>query len=346
MKVPKCQNANSNKKIMQHKYSLDKTSKQVDCPNCSKKRLKLYWDNEKNEYFPDSSVGRCNRQDSCGYHLTPKQYFEVNELERNPSESIIITPPPSKPPTTYMDLALVEKTFKRDLPNNFIIFLKRLFEDSESNFLVEKFKISTSNYWDGSTIFWQIDEQMRVRTGKVMLYNIDTRKRVKKPFNHIHWTHSLAKLKDFQLEQCFFGLHQLIEELDNVIGIAESEKTAIMMTAIYPKITWLASGGMGLSISKFEPLEGRKIILFPDAGLGKGGRGTPFEIWSEMADTLSLLGFDINVSNLVENASTEKQREDGYDLADHLIKTDSSGFALAEGGYPLFWDFKIHKQNN
>jgi hypothetical protein len=45
----------------------------------------------------------------------------------------------------------------------------------------------------------------------------------------------------------------------------------------------------------------------------------------------------------LESVATEEQRKDGYDLVDYLVKTDSSGFALAEGGYPLFWDFKIHK---
>jgi hypothetical protein len=24
------------------------------------------------------SVGRCNRESNCGYHYTPKQYFQVN----------------------------------------------------------------------------------------------------------------------------------------------------------------------------------------------------------------------------------------------------------------------------
>ncbi|WP_304471931.1 PG0870-related protein, partial [uncultured Muribaculum sp.] len=48
------------------------------CPACHKKRcFSRYIDTEKQILFPDD-VGRCDHEQSCGYHLTPKEYFERN----------------------------------------------------------------------------------------------------------------------------------------------------------------------------------------------------------------------------------------------------------------------------
>lgn len=52
------------------------------------------------------------------------------------------------------------------------------------------YHIGTSKHWDQATIFWQIDTHNQIRTGKVILYNSKTNKRVKTPFNRIAGTQS------------------------------------------------------------------------------------------------------------------------------------------------------------
>src|SRR5687768_3348950 len=51
------------------------------CPECQhrEKTFVRYIDKETSEHI-DPSVGRCNREDSCGYHLTPKQFFRDNQI--------------------------------------------------------------------------------------------------------------------------------------------------------------------------------------------------------------------------------------------------------------------------
>ena len=52
------------------------------CPACHKKRcFSRYIDTEKQVSFPDD-VGRCDHEQSCGYHLTPKEYFERNPQDK------------------------------------------------------------------------------------------------------------------------------------------------------------------------------------------------------------------------------------------------------------------------
>ena len=323
---------------MNFPFSLDKSTptKLFQCPDCKHKSLKRYWDNNQKEYLSDV-IGRCNRESNCGYHLTPKQYFEDKQIEYNPQNYCGVIEPIVTPEPTFIDKNLMYRSVGRNAPNHFTEYLNTLFREEITKRLVEQFKIGTSTHWKGACVFWQIDNNENVRTGKVMLYDALSGKRIKEPFNHIHWVHSLAKFQNFHLKQSLFGLHQIGGDLDKTIGIVESEKTAILLTAIYPKIIWLASGGMNLSFDSFEPLEGRRIMLYPDAGIDNGN-GTPFEKWTDKAETLALKGFDVTVSNIIENVATQEQISAGYDLADYLIKTDTSGLALTENEYPFFWD--------
>jgi hypothetical protein len=98
--------------------------------------------------------------------------------------------------------------------NYFIKFLLARFGEENAMELVKRFYIGSLQHWPGSTIFWQVDESGRVRTGKIMLYDPDTGKRIREPFSHIAWVHSgLVKSKQivsYNLQQCLFGLHQAI----------------------------------------------------------------------------------------------------------------------------------------
>ena len=53
------------------------------CPNCGRKyAFTRYIDTNTNTYVNDR-VGKCNRLDKCGYHYTPRQYFEDNPWLRS-----------------------------------------------------------------------------------------------------------------------------------------------------------------------------------------------------------------------------------------------------------------------
>src|SRR5690606_39525320 len=50
------------------------------CPNCGTKQgFAKYINSDTKEYLSDD-VGRCNREEKCGYHYTPKQYFSDNKM--------------------------------------------------------------------------------------------------------------------------------------------------------------------------------------------------------------------------------------------------------------------------
>ena len=304
-----------------YRYKLVKETKKQICPNCRKRRFVRYIDLEKDEILPNI-VGRCDREISCGYHLTPKQYFETNGVLTTYHS---ITIPKKEDPHTYHDMKLVSQSGRNFKQNNFILYLKTIFNEDQVKQIIRRYLLGTSFNWRGATVFWQIDDNNLVKGGKIMLYSSTTGKRVKKPFNHITWVHSVLLKKKviekFNLDQCLFGLHLLNEHQNKPVAIVESEKTACIMSELFDKYIWLSCGSISNINSKmFQPIKDRKIILYPDLSIDQKA----FINWKEKSDQLDENGFDISVSHLLEEKSTVVQRGHGLDIADFFIQNRKS----------------------
>ncbi len=292
------------------------TKSRFVCPNCgAKQSFAKYIISDTKEYLSDNT-GRCNKEEKCGYHYTPKQYFEDNKIAD-------FKPIIHKAKTTikeeikepdFIDTDSFVQSLNHYDNNNFYSFLNTLFDTEVVNELIAKYYIGTSKKWNGATIFWQIDNQMKIRTGKMMLYNPDNGKRIKEPYNHFSWVHKEINKPDFSLFQCLFGLH-LTKDNNKPIAVVESEKTAIICSTYLPDFVWLATGGLNnLSKSKFESLRGRKVVLYPDLGA--------FDKWNEKAKELKSI-CNVSVSDYLEQVATEEERNNGLDLADYLIKINT-----------------------
>jgi hypothetical protein len=295
------------------------------CPKCNapEKTFVRYIDQATGESIhPD--VGRCNRENNCGYHYTPKQYFTDNNIERDPFLHQKANLQPKSIPeksTSYIPREILNASLQKHADNHFIQYLVSIFGAEITSELVGKYFIGTSKHWEGSTVFWQIDSSGKIRSGKVMLYNPETGKRVKEPFSHITWVHKLLKQEEFVLRQCFNGEH-LLKDKTKPVAIVESEKTAIIASVYLPQFTWLAVGSLNnLNPEICEVLRGRFVVLFPDLkGFGK---------WSAKAKQLSAIA-KFTVSDLLERKATEEEKKKGLDLADYLIRYDHKDFALTE----------------
>ena len=304
-----------------HRYILEKykgVSSRYSCPGCGCKReFARYIDTQTGAHLGDH-IGICNRLNSCGYHYTPKQFFA--EQKGNPRVEIPNSKvqtlqtnrqvPKSKAPVFTIDFDVFKSSFETRGYNAFIQFLHTLFDAVTVRKLTDRYYIGSSGHWAGATVFWQIDVHNNVRAGKVMLYNGETGRRVKQPYNHITWMHTLTKQSDYELKQCLFGEH-LLNCNRQPVAIAESEKTAIIASVYLPQYVWLACGGAhGINAEKFGVLKGREVILFPDlAELGE---------WRKKAKELTgICGVKISTFLDVKHSGEEQ----GIDIADYLIKT-------------------------
>ena len=316
--------------MSEHRYILEPykgMNTRYRCPSCQQrdKTFSLYIDTETGEHI-HPTVGRCNRESNCGHHYTPKQYFQDNNISFDTPQPKAYKPRPVTPQPKPVSFIPVE-VFKASLnptafeANYFVKFLIDLFGVKVASELVSRYFIATSKHWNGATVFWQIDTQGKVRTGKIMLYSPATGKRVKEPFNHINWVHKALKQPEFELRQCLFGEHLLIDKTKPV-AIVESEKTAVIASVYLPQFIWLAVGSLtNLNAEKCSILKGRTVTLFPDLN--------GFDKWSSKAKELSHLA-NFTVSDLLERKATEAERKQGFDLADYLIKYDYKAFALPE----------------
>jgi hypothetical protein len=286
------------------------------CPQCQKKKqFTLYIDQQTGQPLADN-VGLCNRAVNCGYHYTPKQFFqdkkEFNtDTKPNTTQGTprIIEPQKQKP-ISLISFDLLEKTLKAYDQNHFAQFLIKRLGNKIAEDVAGLYYLGTSKHWKGATVFWQIDIEGRVRTGKIMLYNPNTGKRIKEPYPHINWIHKVLKYKDYNLNQCLFGEHLLSIYPQKQIAIVESEKTAMLCAGHLPEINWLASGNLNnLSAKRLQCLKGKKVTLYPDAGA--------FKIWKDKAEQLKDIA-SFTVSDLIETRATPEQLKEGYDMADYL----------------------------
>ncbi len=258
-------------------------------------------------YIGYQDKGFCH---SCGETFIPKQN-ECNELK---SDKIII---PKPKPVSFIDPGILEASLKCYDKNNFVSFLKSTFGEALTMQAVEGYKIGTSKARPGANVFWYVDSRQRVRSGKIMLYDATTGKR-DKDFNS--WTHSRLKLNDFHLKLCFFGDHLLKSNPSKVVGIVESEKTAIISSLVFPDLVWLASGGKsGLNPYKFDSLKNRTVLLFPDL-TKPGDERNCFELWSkEVGRIKGFIPGHFEVSDYFESKATDQEKESCLDLADYIL---------------------------
>ena len=204
---------------------------------------------------------------------------------------------------------------------------------------------------DGGVIFWEIDDQQHVHSGKIMYYQPDChRDKSHTPT----WVHSLMKDKlpaNYELQHCLFGLHllghtEITESTESSspvkknisaisfisagqnqsagpkkIAIVESEKTAVILSELFPDFLWLSCGGLQMFKPELlAPLVHHKVIIFPDTD----ETGEAYKAWLtvlQQAQRQYPFKYPLRISNLLEQRATPDQKQRKIDLADYLFES-------------------------
>ena len=192
---------------------------------------------------------------------------------------------------------------------------------------------------DGATLWWQIDEQGRVHTGKAMQYNPLTGHRVKETGGAVNWAHRMRRYgepSELVVPQCLFGLHLLNDNVDvnenlaprcvqapslrgragGEAAIVESEKTALIMSLVCPDKVWLATGGKAnFKESMLAPLIGLEVAVYPDAD-------ALHDWYTRAVEMNRTLGTRLHIPtgyyNLMDH---DEARREGWDLADVVLSS-------------------------
>lgn len=265
--------------MIEYHYTLQKyqgRSTRHICPNCHDSHsFTLYVDRSNNPISP--ICGRCDHESSCGYHLTPHQYYMLHPEQRRPITFSNYCRPVQtiiRPATicTIPATIAADATSDPHMQSHLERFLRTRFPDTAIDRIRQDYRLHSTT--DGSTIFYQIDISNHIRTAKIMQYNLQTGHRVKDPRcpGRIGWLHCRLIRDgllphDWQLTQCLFGEHllQAPGNMDKPVALVESEKTAVICAAAMPDTVWLATGGKSqLSSDKLAILRHRHVIVFPD----------------------------------------------------------------------------------
>jgi len=339
-----------------YRYSLEKGSKKHHCPNCNKKTFVRYIDTETGSNYLPEQYGRCDRESKCSYHLNPyldgyaKAIWEQEQKVTGvtkvtaPKEKYFRTQP--KIETVFFDFDTFKQTLQpeRYEQNTFIqnLFYKVQFpfEVDEVTKVIQLYRLGTvaNGYRAGANTFPFIDIKGNVRavqvkqfdeqnhtTGTDFLHSIIEKHHTRNNKPLPEWLE--AYIKQDKRITCLFGEHLLSKYHSNPVALVEAPKTAVYGTLYFglpetpESLIWLAVyNKSSFSFDKLKVLQGRFVYVFPD--LSKDGN--TFKEWETKAKEYEsrLPGTRFIFSDLLEQLAPERDKSEGNDLADYLIKQD------------------------
>ena len=301
------------------------------CPSCGKKRLRPYFDRICQVTLEDFGV--CNRSDSCGFSRFP---FELIEEDKKSGETFggRALPPPSiqkkrREQKEFIDFVHFFRLEGRTPLEDF--FEKRFGRESLLEVL-RRFPTGAGEF-NGQTysIHWHIDEDSNIHTGKMMQYELKENefgKLVLKRRGRQNWIHAIAEpsFAPDEWTQTLFGLMQLKERPEAPVAVCEGYRTAMTASLYFPKYVWTAVDSCSTLTSYdnectiLSPLLKRQVVLFPDLGQA-------LKDWTRKADRLKEVGFDVTIDSTLEELATAKEREEGLDLEDFLLRFEPEDFS-------------------
>lgn len=340
----------------EHRYTLEKGSKKHHCPDCNKKTFVLYIDTETGDYLPEQ-YGRCDRESNCSYHLNPyldgyaKAIWEQeqgnrSELPNNwkPKRKKAIPQPTPEPVffdfDTFKQTLQPERYEKNTFIQNLFYRVQFPFEVDEVTKVIQLYRLGTvaNGYRAGANTFPFIDIKGNVRavqvkqfdeqnhtTGTDFLHSIIEKHHTQNNKPLPEWLEAYTK-QDKRIS-CLFGEHLLSKYHSNPVALVEAPKTAVYGTLYFglpetpESLIWLAVyNKSSFSFDKLKVLQGRFVYVFPD--LSKDGN--TFKEWETKAKEYEsrLPGTRFIFSDLLEQLAPERDKSEGNDLADYLIKQD------------------------
>lgn len=234
---------------------------------------------------------------------------DSHQRTTNLMQPVKVKTPPTQP--SFIPWDYVRRS--ASMGSSFVDYLCRLFPSDTVQDICNEYVLGATK--DRRVIFWQIDTDYNVHEGKMMQYDVETGHRLSVSFvGYLLAQRGLFNTEDRR--QCLFGQHLLRLYPEKTVAVVESEKTAIICSAVYPKYVWLSVGSMTMfNKERLMPLTGRTVIAFPDTD----PEGRFYNTW--LAKSKEIDYCRIMVSDVLERNATNEEKEKKIDIADWLTKT-------------------------
>ena len=205
------------------------------CPACGRRgKFSPYIDTVTMRPVDDRQCGRCNRLSNCGYHLPPRE-MPAPLLSPQGGKTAMPAAPSLCGRAGGEASEFYEKmrrACEQSQPwgSHLVTWLRTQFPREQVAAALKRYRVGGTP--DGATLWWQIDTQGRVHTGKAMQYNPLTGHRVKESGFPVNWAHRMrlyGEPSDLVVPQCLFGEHLVNVDVNvnadakraSVLGLAE-----------------------------------------------------------------------------------------------------------------------------
>ncbi|MFI2744197.1 DUF6371 domain-containing protein [Zhouia sp. PK063] len=337
---------------MNTKYRYQLASNKVpklNCPYCGAiKHWQLYIDIETGEVLPEQH-GRCDNEIKCGEWVTPKDTGYAKSIweqeqgyktDWNPQQPKRIKKSVNEPKRAFIPVEVFNRTRAGYEQNTFIQnLLTRVafpFEVQDIEKVISLYHLGTiqNGYRKRANTFPFIDVQGNVRAIQVKQFDEQNHTASTDYLHSIiekHHTRNNKPLPEW-LEaynknetkvSCLFGEHLLSKYPYNPVALVEAPKTAIYGTLYFgfpeqpTDLLWLAVYNLSsLNLNKCQALKCRNVYLFPDLNAYEKWKKDSQEIQKHLPNT------SFFISDLLERLASPKDKEQGKDIADYLIKQD------------------------
>jgi hypothetical protein len=316
---------------MQYKYGLDPSSKKYTCPQCNHKSMVVYLDNEMKAPVDEYRFGRCDRENSCGYHSHPN---EDPELAAKKAETFIPVPATEvvqKFPdeSVYGHITNKTKTCisplhafcnkKLLIPNEHLLRWG-VYSDKDGDLTVYIFRNFNNEVVNLKWFKYKEDGHRDKNFDSYSLKNPKTPPHPPKSVERKNFSGGKEVVEKYQM--CLYGEHLLPRQIDDMpVCVVESEKTAVIASFFYKQFHWVSCGsnngvtdGTDGRPDKIKHLKGRKVYWVGDADSASRMRTDDKGIIrpSSVRHLIEHID-DFHVVDLFPD------RTDGYDIGDAIV---------------------------
>ena len=328
-------------------YELNSKEK-FTCPSCEENNCFVkYWNTSTGRYL-EGDYGRCDRENSCGYHKKPEGNKPLIMNANLEEEVLGISNCDYIPDAVYESMH--KNVYKE--PNILLRNLTDIFGKDRVLEAYNKYKLGT--WHGGATTFPYYTYGLH--TAKIIWFGEDMH-RIKEGRGSIpQWLHN-CRYKDINNQVYiieFDGKHPLplfgtqliitkeFKKNKKTICIVESEKTAVVMSIVFPQYVWLATGGLrALNKWKFSFFQRTKVMIFPDMGIIKKENISVRDLWNQkINEAISIIDFTYAfveyVPYFMPSIFREKWEDEGKDVLDFFFEYSSDWL---KEGYESYLDY-------
>lgn len=305
------------------------SDEKITCPSCNEEGCFVRYKNASTGEYLEGDFGRCDRENNCGHFKMPENNRPLESESSYKEEYISILD------TDYIPDRIITGIRKLRLHNDFLRTLIGIFGKNKVLDAYEKYKLCT--WYDNSIIFPYYSYGLH--SGKIIWYDESLHRIKDGNKGRIQWLHNCNyRSDDGQMHGIYFegkhtiplfGHHLIVKEsnrLDTYICLVEAEKTAFIMSMIYPQYIWLATGGLrNVQKYKFYMFQRCKVLVFSDMGIVKADNISVRDMWkAKLNDATSVVDIRYSFVNyipyFITNSTRDEWSDAGKDVLDFIFE--------------------------